>query len=149
MTKTAAANCWGECERLTVCQTTRSAHPGRGVGFLPKHSYLKPRSLLCALGQGRGGPGQLLCYKEWSLHTNTTDYINNATDKVSQFEQWPKTGLKIGLPDSNRKPYREKQYFKINARRHIVLEKKYTKMFTFGFVLWIFKSVLQKTIVLQ
>lgn len=54
-TKTAAANCWGECERLTVCQTTRSAHPGRGVGFLPEHSYLKPRSVLCALGQGRGG----------------------------------------------------------------------------------------------
>lgn len=32
--------------RLTVCQTTRSAHPRRGVGFLTEYSYLKPRSLL-------------------------------------------------------------------------------------------------------
>lgn len=39
--------------RLTVCQTTRSAHPGRGVGFLTEYSYLKPRSLLCGCERDR------------------------------------------------------------------------------------------------
>lgn len=42
----------GAC-RLTVCQTTRSAHPGRGVGFLAEHGYLKPRSLLCGCERDR------------------------------------------------------------------------------------------------
>lgn len=42
----------GACT-LTVCQTTRSAHPGRGVGFLIEHSYLKPRSLLCGCERDR------------------------------------------------------------------------------------------------
>lgn len=42
----------GAC-RLTVCQTTRSAHPGRGVGFLTEYSYLKPRSLLCGCERDR------------------------------------------------------------------------------------------------
>lgn len=42
----------GVC-RLTVCQTTRSAHPGRGVGFLTEYSYLKPRSLLCGCERDR------------------------------------------------------------------------------------------------
>lgn len=46
----------GAC-RLTVCQTTRSDHPMRGVGFLTEYSYLKPRSLLCSCGSNRGvGP---------------------------------------------------------------------------------------------
>lgn len=43
---------WGAC-RLTVCQTTRSAHPRRGVGFLAEYSYLKPRSLLCGCERNR------------------------------------------------------------------------------------------------
>lgn len=42
----------GAC-RLTVCQTTRSAHPGRGVGFLTEYSYLKPRSMLCGCERDR------------------------------------------------------------------------------------------------
>lgn len=42
----------GAC-RLTVCQTTRSAHPRRGVGFLIEYSYLKPRSLFCGCERDR------------------------------------------------------------------------------------------------
>lgn len=52
----------GAC-RLTVCQTTRSAHPRRGVGFLTEYSYLKPRSLLCG------------CKRDWRDGDSFATYV--------------------------------------------------------------------------
>lgn len=54
--------------RLTVCQTTRSAHPGRGVGFLTEYSYLKPRSLLCGCERDRRLGPDRDSFARWPMH---------------------------------------------------------------------------------
>lgn len=57
----------GAC-RLTVCQTTRSAHPRRGVGFLIEYSYLKPRSLFCGCERDRKVGPDRDSFSTWPMY---------------------------------------------------------------------------------
>lgn len=54
--------------RLTVCQTTRSAHPRRGIGFLAEYSYLKPRSLLCGSERDRKVGPDRESFATWPMY---------------------------------------------------------------------------------